>query len=191
MRADTMRWLAIALVLLGTAGALSAQDDASPHSMVKADGEADTDKCAACHEADFSLSRSKRETCTLCHTEAPHSGAYAHFHAAPDKLKQLLSGAAAEKPELPTAEDGGIYCGTCHVFHDPRLSEDKPLPMRRPPTAFDRAVQSAIEAQWPVIAHKYDAEKAGASFADKSTKALRLPVDDGTLCRHCHGSAPR
>lgn len=186
-----MKWLVVALVLLTTAGAVRADESDSPHKMVKPDGEADMDKCAACHEADLSLSRSKRETCTLCHAETLHAGAYAHFHAAPDKLTRLLSAAPAEKPELPTAEDGGIYCGTCHMFHDPRLSEEKPLASRRPPTAFDAAVQSAIEAQWPVIAHKYDAEKAGASFADKSTKALRLPVDDGTLCRHCHGSAPR
>jgi hypothetical protein len=187
-----MRWLAIALALLvSTAGALRADECDSPHCMVKPNGEADMDKCAACHEPDLSLSRSKRETCTLCHAETLHAGAYAHLHASPEKLKQLLSVAHDEKVELPEADDGGIFCGTCHLFHDPHLSEDKPLPMRRPPTAFDKAVESAIEAQWPSIAKKYDEEKAGASFAEKRTKALRLPVDDGTLCRHCHGSAPR
>ena len=187
-----MRWLAIVLVLLGAAGVVRAQDDGSPHHMVKPDGEADMDKCAACHESDLSLSRSKRETCTLCHAETLHAGAYLHLHASPDKLKHLLSAAHEEKPELPTAEDGGIFCGTCHLFHDPRLSEDKPLVTRREaPSAFDKAVQNAIEAQWPAIAQKYDAQKAEASFASKATKALRLPVDDGTLCRHCHGNAPR
>jgi hypothetical protein len=188
-----MRWWLVTLALsLAAAGALRAEEADSPHSMVKANGEADSDKCAVCHEADLSLSRSKRETCTLCHAETLHAGAYLHLHASPDKLKRLLSaGHEEEKPELPKAEDGGIFCGTCHLFHDARLSEDKPLAMRRPPTAFDKTVQNAIEAQWPVIAKKYDAEKADASFATKATKALRLPVDDGTLCRHCHGSAPR
>jgi hypothetical protein len=186
-----MRWLAVTLVLLASAGALQAQDEASPHSMVNPDGSADMDKCAVCHEPDLSLSRSKRETCTLCHAETVHAGAYEHFHASPEKLKQLLSAVPEEKPELPKAEDGGIYCGTCHLFHDPRLSEDTPLASRRPPTAFDTAVQEAIEAQWPAIDRKYDAEQVGASFAPKAIKALRLPVDDGTLCRHCHGSAPR
>lgn len=189
-----MRWLVItAAVVLILGGTLCAEESDSPHSMVKADGEADMDKCGLCHEPDLSLSRSKRETCTLCHAETLHSGAYAHFHAAPDKLKQLLSAAHAEQPELPTAEDGGIYCGTCHIFHDPHLSEDKLLATRRPvaSTGLDQAVQAAIAAQWPAIAHKYEAEKAGASFATKRTNALRLPVDDGTLCRHCHGSAPQ
>ena len=188
-----MKWWALALtLLLATAGGLRAEESDSPHSMVKADGEADSDKCGVCHEADLSLSRSKRETCTLCHAETLHAGAYLHLHASPDALKRLFSAAhEEEKPELPKAEDGGIFCGTCHLFHDPRLSEDKPLASRRPGTPFDKAVESAIEAQWPTIAQKYNEEKAGASFAAKHTKALRLPVDDGTLCRHCHGSAPR
>lgn len=187
-----MKWLVIAMVLLCTTAASRAEEADTPHNMVKPDGETDMDKCGACHEADLSLSRSKRETCTLCHAETLHAGAYSHLHAAPPKLKQLLTAAQEEKPELPKAEDGGIFCGTCHLFHDARLSEDKPLAMRAPgPDAFDKAVQSAIEAQWPVIAKKYDQEKAEASFATKRTKALRLPVDDGTLCRHCHGSAPR
>lgn len=188
-----MKWWLVALAfLLATSGApLAAQSD-SPHAMVKPDGEADSDKCAGCHEADFSLSRSKRETCTLCHAETLHAGAYSHLHAPADKLKQLLSVTHEEKPELPKAEDGGIFCGTCHLFHDPRLSEEKPLATRAAgPEAFDKAVQGAIEAQWPEIAKKYDQPKAEASFAGKRIKALRLPVDDGTLCRHCHGSAPR
>ena len=189
-----MRWSSVALALvLVSAAALAAEESDSPHRMVKPDGAADTDKCAACHESDMSLSRSKRETCTLCHAETLHAGAYTHLHAAPDRLKRLRSTVQAEMPELPTAEDGGIFCGTCHLFHDPRLSADHPLAGRRPAgsTPFDKAVRSAIEAQWPVIARKYDAQQAGASFAARGTRALRLPVDDGALCRHCHGSAPK
>ena len=187
------RLVVVAALLLASSGALRAEEGDSPHSMVKPDGEADTDKCALCHEADLSLSRSKRETCTLCHAETLHAGAYSHLHASPDKLKQLLAAAAEEKPELPKAEDGGIFCGTCHLFHDQRLSEDKLLATRRDASAipFDKTVQNAIAAQWPAIAQKYNEEKAGTSFAPKATKALRLPVDDGTLCRHCHGSVPR
>ena len=188
-----MRWWLVTLaLLLAAAGALRAEESDSPHRMMKANGEADPDKCGLCHEADLSLSRSKRETCTLCHAETLHAGAYLHLHASPDKLKRMLGAThEEEKPELPKAEDGGIFCGTCHVFHDPGLSEDKLLATRRPPTAFDKAVDGAIESQWPAIAQKYDEKEAGASFAQKATKALRLPVDDGTLCRHCHGGVLR
>lgn len=188
-----MKWFVVSLSLLLAASTVAlAEESDSPHDMVKPDGTADSDKCATCHEADFSLSRSKRETCTFCHAETLHAGAYVHLHASADQLKQLFSAGPKEEPELPKAEDGGIFCGTCHLFHDPRLSEEKPLaPRAAGPAAFDKAVQSAIAAQWPQIAKKYDQQKAEASFATKRTTALRLPVDDGTLCRHCHGSAPR
>ncbi len=185
-----MRWMAIALaLLLATVSALHAEESDSPHRMVKADGETDMDKCALCHEPDLSLSRSKRETCTLCHAETLHSGAYEHFHAAPDKLKQLLGTAPAEKPELPTAEDGGIYCGTCHLFHDPAISAEKPLATEwaRSSAGLADAIRRAREAQWKEIAQKYGQPGPGAEFATKGTRALRLPIDDGSLCRHCHG----
>ena len=179
--------------LLAVVNAGLAEESESPHHMVKPDGQPDTDKCGACHESDMSLSRSKRETCTLCHSETVHAGAFQHVHAQPAVVTRLLAAPQAEKKALPLAEDGGMYCGTCHLFHDPQLSDEKPLSARRLPPALglNKAVEAATAAQWEGIARKYDAAGPGAKFETDATKALRLQVDDGTLCRRCHGSGGR
>ena len=188
-----MKLAAVLLVtLLAAVNAGRAEETESPHHMVTPDGKPDMEKCPACHEPDMSLSRSKRETCTLCHSETPHSGAFQHLHAPAADVTRLLS-AQSEKTALPLAEDGGIYCGTCHLFHDPHLSDDKPLSTRRlaPATGVDKAAQAAIAAQWEGLARKYEQASPGGRFATDATKALRLPVDDGALCRRCHGSGGR
>ena len=189
-----MKVAALLLVaLLAVASAGRAEETDSPHHMVTSDGKPDMDKCGTCHEADMSLSRSKGETCTLCHGETPHSGAFQHLHASAADVTRLLGSAQTEKPALPLAEDGGIFCGTCHLFHDPHLSDDKPLPTRRLPPAkgVDKAVQAAVAAQWEGVARKYEQASPGAKFATDATKSLRLQVDDGTLCQRCHGSGGR
>jgi hypothetical protein len=86
-------------------------------------------------------------------------------------------------------EDGRIFCGTCHLFHNPAISDDKPLARAWVPasTGLAEAVRRARAAQWNEIAQKYDQSAAGATTATKSTRALRFPVDDGSLCLHCHG----
>jgi hypothetical protein len=182
-----------ALLILATMLALVApargEEAESPHRMVKPDGSLDTDKCGACHNDDLTLSRSKLETCTLCHSTSVHSGAAEHLAAAPASVARVLP-KEQPLPALLLREDGGIFCGTCHLFHDPAVGGEQLLPKGwiPPATGLPEAVRHALTTQWDELAHKYDASEAGAKFATRGTKALRLPVDDGSLCRRCHGS---
>ena len=179
--------LALLALLMG-ANMARAEEADSPHHMLKPDGSIDTDKCALCHESDMSLSRPKVETCTLCHAITVHSGAYEHVHASPVQVGQLIPPDKEGTPHLPRTDDGGLYCGTCHTFHDPSMEETKPLAQGwlPPSTGLSEAVRRALEERWISLANKYNAP-VGATFATKPVKALRLPVNDGALCRHCHG----
>jgi hypothetical protein len=164
-----------------------AQSPDSPHYMRTKGGEADSEKCSACHEEDMSLSRTKLETCTLCHATTVHSGAAQHLEAPAASVQQRLA-ASKQKSEWPLTEEGQIYCGTCHLFHDPAVlgepwQSESPLP---PAAGLAEAVRRARSEQWPGLASKYEEVEAGARFSQDGTRALRLPASDGTLCKHCH-----
>jgi hypothetical protein len=182
------RMLVILVAVLVLVTAARADEAETLHRMVKPDGSLDADKCGACHNDDLSLSRSKLETCTLCHATTIHSGAAEHLAAAPASVARLLP-KEQPIPALPLREDGGIFCGTCHLFHDPAVGGEQLLPKgwMPPASGVPEAVRYALTAQWDRVAHKYDASDAGAKFATQGTRALRLPVNDGSLCRRCHG----
>jgi hypothetical protein len=186
------RALLTLLCLLTFAGGVAADEPLSPHHMTKPNGEIDMEKCAVCHEPDMSLSRSKLETCTLCHSETLHSGATQHVHASAKSVTQLLAVHKNESPALPLTDEGQIYCGTCHIFHDPAVGGDELLAHATTPpsTGLAEAVREALKSKWAKIAEKYDESNVGAQFATHGTRALRLPVADGSLCRHCHGNGP-
>ncbi len=183
------------LALLAVIHPVTAQEDesASPHRMLKPNGEADTEKCAVCHNPDMSLARPKAEVCTLCHSTTTHSGVTEHLQASAASVTALFGGKEQAEPALPLTENGGIYCGTCHLFHDPRvLTGEQPLAEAwiPPDTGLPEAVRKAVEAQWPRIAQKYGETEPGVKSAAHGTRMLRLPVADGTLCRHCHRTLP-
>jgi len=179
--------LSLAASLLA-APPLFAEEMDTPHRMLKPDGELDTDKCGSCHEEDMSLSRSKLQTCTLCHSISVHGGSVEHVNAPAASVARL--GVSEKQPALPLAENGGIFCGTCHLFHDPAVGQEPLLPRawEAPTGGVSGAVRAGVEKQWKVMSAQRAAPEAGAKFAAKYTRALRLPVDDGSLCRHCHGS---
>jgi hypothetical protein len=154
--------------------------------MVKSNGEADTDKCPLCHNGDMSLSRTKVETCTLCHSAHTHAGTAKHLAADSTAVKQVTHG---KTPELPLSEEGRIYCGTCHVFHDPAISKEEILAGRWLPakTGLSQAVREALAARWQQAAQGRDEVEPIAKFSTRGTTRLRLSIDDGSLCRHCHG----
>ena len=179
----------VLIAVLTAAAPVHGEDAESAHRMVKPDGSLDMEKCGACHNEDMSLSRSKLETCTLCHSATFHSGTAEHLGAAPASVARMLP-QEQPTPALPLREDGGIFCGTCHLFHDPAVGSEQLLSSGwvPPATGLPEAVRRALTAQWAHVAHKYDESEAGARFATQGTKALRLPVNDGSLCKRCHGS---
>jgi len=189
----TARWLLLLLVLLlGAAAPLAAsadegEDDSNPHRM---SGPDDEESCGFCHEEDLSLSQSPLDTCLTCHSLTEHSGAAEHvranaaavLRAQPTPLK------ADEDPILPLTEEGTIWCGTCHLFHDPRVNEEALLSERwlPPQTGLAGAVRDAVAAHWGDLAGKYQQPLPVARFAEHGSAWLRLPVSDGALCAACH-----
>jgi hypothetical protein len=160
----------------------------SPHHMVKPDGEPDSDKCLLCHNDDLSLSHTKAETCALCHAANTHAGIAQHVAADPALVARRTQ---QKEPALPLAEDGKIYCGTCHVFHDPAVSEE-PILARQwfpPNTGLAQAVRRSLEERWIQTPRAEGSAAAPATFTSRGTTRLRLPIDDGSLCRHCHDYA--
>jgi hypothetical protein len=173
------------VVVLGFAfPAAAGADDESPHHSTTA--------CPVCHTEDMGLQRSELETCTLCHAETVHSGAVEHQRLDGAHVTQAL---AARKDDggvtLPLADNGRIWCGTCHLFHDPSLGEAwLPMGWIPPDTGLAEAVREGVVQRWDAMVSAHGQATVDASFATKGTRALRLPVQDGTLCTHCHGSAP-
>ena len=94
---------------------------------------------------------------------------------------------------LPLTDDGRIYCGTCHFFHDAALEEDaqRPAAWVPPTTGLPGAVQRSVAAHWKTIERQYDLTPPVAEFETKGTTALRLPVENGSLCHTCHESLAR
>lgn len=176
----------LSLLLLAPA---SAGDDAlNPHRMVAADGTPDVEKCAFCHTDTLDLARPKKEICTLCHSETVHAGSIEHLRAPAREVARLLASAAEGAPEPSLTEEGTIYCGTCHLFHDPSVSADQPLPhsWTPPRSGVAEAVRSSLETQALAVARRHREEGPALRFASEGTTALTMPVADGSLCRRCH-----
>jgi len=155
--------------------------------MVTEDGQPDMDKCAVCHNDDLSLTQPRTDLCTMCHSENHHSGALRHLQASSASVTQMLG--AKSEPALPLTDEGRIFCGTCHIFHDPAVSGEEALPAIWLPdaTGISGATRAKLEARLRGMAAKHEESEPGATFATKGTKAMRLPVSDGALCRNCHG----
>jgi len=173
--------------LLALATAAAAQDGGgSPHKG--------TEMCAVCHNSDMTLQRSKLETCTLCHAQTVHAGAAEHLRIEPARVARALADQSG-KPQgavtLPLTDDRRIWCGTCHLFHDPSLGEAwLPNGWIPPASGLAASVRTGVTAKWDAIAAAHGESKVEAEFASKGTRALRLPVEDGSLCARCHGSLP-
>lgn len=182
-------WLAMAVLL---AAPVWADDSGSPHIMIDAKGKPDNGQCSFCHEDDLTLSRSKEETCTLCHATTVHAGAVEHMAVPAANVRGLLGEPGKGKVEWPLTDQGQIYCGTCHLFHDPRVMDDAWLTTMRPPNTSPVAVaiRAAVTQQANTQIETSGERKAKVELSTTPTRALRGAVDDGTLCRHCHARGP-
>jgi hypothetical protein len=176
-------WLAVVL-LVGTR--VSAEDAASPHEMIGKDGQADVTKCNVCHNDDLTLTLPKSDTCTLCHATTLHAGAQEHLNADPARVARVVPPPKEGSVALPLADDGHIYCGTCHIFHDPRVNAEKALDANWAPSGrLAQSVQDALAKQLDTMARAGGQNTPAFKFGHGTTR-LRLPVADGSLCRQCH-----
>jgi hypothetical protein len=181
----------LAALLLAALAATAAAGD-SPHRMTLPDGTLDPQGCPTCHSPDMGLNLSERETCLLCHVETTHGGSLEHLRASAAEVKLRMEGRPSDAVALPLAKDGTIYCGTCHLYHDPLVLDEKWLAKGWvPPTSgLAGAVRASVVDRWAVLAKAYDRSGAVGSFATAGTRQLRLPVEDGTLCKECHRDLP-
>jgi hypothetical protein len=178
--------LCLALVPVASRG----QEVGAPHAMTKSDGSLDMEACGACHNEDLSLQRSKVETCTLCHAQTVHAGSDEHLRASAAAVKEGMASQPKGGAAFPLTDDGQIFCGTCHLFHDPKvMSEDWLVKGWLPPEGgFSGAVRQAVVDRWAALAAKSEDKAAIGQFVTKGTRLLRMPVDQGQLCAQCHGA---
>ncbi|MGH7789247.1 MAG: hypothetical protein ACRERC_20425 [Candidatus Binatia bacterium] len=181
--------LAVAAVL-ALAVVARADDSGSPQHMTTSDGELNMEICGACHTEDMSLQRSKLETCTLCHSQTQHAGASEHVTASAAAVKVALANQPKDGPPLPLAEDGRMFCGTCHLFHDPKVMGEDWLAQGwiPPDSGLSATVRQTVIERWAKLAAKSEDKAPIGRFATKGTRQLRLPVDKGQLCAQCHGA---
>ena len=116
-------WLALLALLLAAAplrAVAGDDDDSNPHHM---SGPDDEESCDFCHEKDMSLSASLLDTCLSCHSLTEHSGSQEHVRASVADVARLQPTPvrAGADPTLPLTPEGTIWCGTCHLYHDPQV----------------------------------------------------------------------
>jgi len=160
------------------------------HAMTLPDGSLDKSKCGACHTEDMSLAATKLETCTACHSETEHSGTLEHLRVDAAKVAEAMKQRPKGSVAMPLADDGKIYCGTCHLFHDPKVRNEAWLVSGwvPPDAGLPGAVRQSVLELWASFAERHDANGPVGEFASHGTRMLRLPVNDGSLCRQCHGA---
>ena len=109
------------------------------------------------------------EACTNCHPGPIHAGV-------PEHLGKSLSPAvrASLPPQIAVNNDGTIACWTCHEVHDGGAAGH---PSNSPLASGLRALTRA-------------GQDSGLLWPDADPALLALPIDDGALCRACHGEGP-
>ncbi len=146
----------------------------------------DDSTCNACHTgrpetgasaADSHLRLEGQKVCTNCHDEPEHAGSASHL----GKLVETPPGG-----EIALDVDGTITCWTCHEVHGDNANskeikrEDAAIALRSHALSTDWKGQVSPEATWP-----------GDEVKDpKHPSLLALPLQDGQLCRACHGNGP-
>jgi len=145
------------------------------HGTNPPDPTADT--CTTCHTtapqrgasvADAKLRLSPPAVCSSCHSTAPHAGAAEHFG-------QLVPPGV----DLPSHE-GRIVCFTCHDVHGGGAAGDVHSKLA------DALTKVALAGEWSGAA---DGVTLPGSDRPRPPM-LAAPLQDGKLCRICHGEGP-
>lgn len=165
---------------------LSVYTRQSPHTKEKSRDPLGT-TCTACHSTMPANGASPAEartrvpadqSCTGCHEGMIHAGVTDHVGKSVSPAVR-----ASLPPEVAVNTDGTIACWTCHEVHDGMTATH---PMRRP--LPDSLRSRALKEDWTAY--------GGASFlwprseADEDSAMLALSINDGALCRACHGEGP-
>lgn len=164
----------------------SAYTRASPHHPDKPRDPNDP-TCAACHTgtpsegasfADAHL-RAGEDVCTgTCHKTSPHAGISEHMG------KEVDADRAATLPASVVLLDGRVACYSCHDVHD--SAAETPEKGRRELVGSLHGL--AMDGDWKDLAG------ADLSWPGNTDPAhppmLALPINDGSLCRACHGDGP-
>lgn len=163
--------------------------DFNPHRMVDEEGALDMSVCGLCHTDELELSSPKEDVCVTCHAVTTHAGSAEHLQATSAEVARLAP-KSEQANALPLTDAGGMYCGTCHLFHDPAVAGEKGLAAGWVPSSsgYTRAVRESLTQQFESTALQRGKASAEVSFATEGTRALRLPVADGSLCKRCHGN---
>jgi hypothetical protein len=139
--------------------------------------------CAACHTAnEGELRVAVGKLCAECHvgTTLP-SGEAGFIHAG--VAEHMGKKPTGELPKEITLVDGAVGCVSCHDVHGGAVPSDKPASglgaaLRDRALASDWSGKVPEGARWPgdpVTGH---------------LPMLALTVEDGALCRACHGDGP-
>lgn len=171
-----MRTAALALLLLAAAAAVGAPPTrVNPHWPTP--GSDPRSSCSACHTerpndgaspADAQLRLEPVAVCSTCHPGMPHQGAAEHVgRPMPDRARAALA-----------SIDGRITCFTCHDVHVDGAAGDVSSPVAR------RLGSLVRNTDWA----GRDVTLPG--LGEGRPSMLRQPLEDGTLCRTCHGVGP-
>lgn len=136
--------------------------------------------CSACHTAEpapgatvdeANLRFPTADACRVCHEGEVHAGVVQH-------VGERVDPAGWEQP-LPLAAGNKIACWTCHEVHGGATEQ-----MTRP-AAADAFHQLVLRRDWT---HLTGPELLWPGSSEEGhPPMLALTVDDGALCRSCHG----
>ncbi len=141
--------------------------------------------CAACHTsvpdegavfADAKL-RAEDKVCATCHEGTLHQGMDSHLGKTVEALDD------ASRAVVTLAEGDTVACWSCHEVHTQGAT--RPSKAERPFADALRAL--ALENEWQGQVPE------GTRWAgeDREHSAmLALPLEDGALCKACHGVGP-
>lgn len=167
--------LAGGLVLAAVASA-SGPTRVDPHHPAASDGASDG-SCSACHTKvpapgarpeDAALRLDPLAVCSTCHPGLPHQGVDVHLG------KMVPPGSP-----FPGAK-GVIACFTCHDVHRGVGAGDVDSKLA------DELLKAAERTEWA-------GRTEGVTLPGRGTghpPMLRRPLEDGGLCRACHGDGP-